>query len=184
MNGRELAPEVVRQVTVPMPAWGCELVAVETDDGRRYFPLRALVAVVTPGLTVRYQVDRIREHAALRRLCGSLPVLTAGGRQWTWCLEERGVGFWLGTLQEGRIRPELRERIVDFQAELVAAADRLLRHGDAEPSMADVQETLRRIRAQLATHDGEIAGLARFVRILERRIGQVDGGATVPPSDS
>jgi hypothetical protein len=88
----------------------------------------------------------------------------AGGRQPTWCIERRGIGFWLGGLQLDRVRPEIRPRLLEFQEALVDAADKLF-FGDVE---ADP------IRAQLTTHDRDITSVTCFALALEKRIGRIE----------
>jgi hypothetical protein len=77
------------------------------------------------SIQARFQADRLREHAVLSRLVQQLPVMTAGGRQMVWCIERRGIDFWMGGLQLDRVRKSVRPRILEFQEALVDAADRL-----------------------------------------------------------
>lgn len=154
---------MAEQYAVTLPHWGCEVQMIRDDDERLYFPIGMLCAVL--GITMRFQVDRIREHAVLGRMVKQLTVQTRGGRQLTWCIERRGIGFWLGGLQIDRVRAEVRPRLIEFQEALVDAADRLV-FGEI---------AVDPVRAQLATHDADIASVTRFALALEHRIGRIEG---------
>lgn len=138
----------VRQEMMPLYEWGCT-VPVIWCDGKAYYPLRLLCDVL--GITAQMQLERIREHAVLSRLLRQLPVKTRTGTRETWCLERRGIGFWLGSIQIASIRATIQPRLLEFQEALVDAADRLL-SGEVS-SVRDV---------------------ARFTLALEERIGRLE----------
>jgi hypothetical protein len=130
-----------------------------TDDGQAYFPVTLLCRAL--ALDPRSQLDRLREHAVLSQLIRQMRVETPGGPQSTWCIERRGIGFWWGGIQLNKVRKQVQERLLEFQWALVDAADRLL-FGEI-PSDP--------MKAQLATHEAQIANVTRFALQLERRIG-------------
>ena len=112
----------------------------------------------------RSQLDRLREHAVLSQLICQLKIETSGGPQTTWCIERRGIGFWWGGIQLSKVRKQVQQRLLEFQWAIVDAADRLL-FGEV---LTDP------VKAQLATHDAQIANVTRFALQLEHRIGALE----------
>jgi hypothetical protein len=98
---------------------------------------------------------------------------TASGPQLVWCIERRGIGFWWGSIQLSKVRKEVQSRLLEHQWALVDAADRLL-FGEvpSEP-----------VRAQLATHDAQIASVTHFALKLEERIGCLEATTFSTESD-
>lgn len=141
-----------------LAGWGCEVTVIRTADGASYFPIRTLCAVL--GVLARFQIDRLREHAVLSRMTVQLPVATAGGRQMVWCLDRRGIGFWLGGLQLDRVRKEIRPRLLEFQEALVDTADHLF-FGEVPT----------------------LPGIAAFALALEQRIGRIEERVFEPEDD-
>lgn len=138
----------VRQELIPLYEWGCT-VPVVWYEGKAHYPLTSLCDVL--GVKSQQQRDRLREHAVLGRLLRQLPVKTRTGTRETWCIERRGIGFWLGSIQIASIRADIQPRLMEFQEALVDAADRLW-SGEVS-SVVDV---------------------ARFTLSLEERIGRLE----------
>jgi len=139
----------VRQELVPLYEWSTT-VPVIWFEGKAHYPLTALCDLL--GVKAQQQRDRLREHAVLSRLLRQLPVKTRTGTRETWCIERRGIGFWLGSIQIASIRADIQSRLLEFQEALVDAADRLL--------------------------SGEVSSVndvARFTLALEQRIGRLEG---------
>lgn len=151
------------QRLIPIPGWRID-VPVIIVDGRAYFPVRALCAVL--GIRAQMQTDRLREHEVLSRFLRQLPMRTPAGLRDAYCIERRGVAWWLGSISASSVRVEIRPRIIELQEALVDMADRLL-SGEVE---ADP------VRRQLATHEAAIADVTAFALSLERRIGHIEGG--------
>jgi hypothetical protein len=143
-----MAEDPVRQELVPLYEWGCT-VPVIWYDGKAHYPLRILCDVL--AIKAQMQLERLREHAVLKRLLRQLPVKTRTGTRETWCIERRGIGFWLGSIQIASIRADIQPRLLEFQEALVDAADRLW---SGEVSSA-----------------GDVA---RFTLALEERIGRLE----------
>jgi P22_AR N-terminal domain len=162
-------PTILQQHTVSVPHWTdehgepIEVTIVLTADGRAYLPIGLLCTTVL-HLDPRPQLDRLREHAVLSQLVCQLRIETAGGPQQVWCIERRGIGFWWGGIQLSKVRREVQDRLLEHQWALVDAADRLL-FGELETTSA---------RAQLTTHEAQIASVTRFALKLEERIGRLE----------
>jgi P22_AR N-terminal domain len=146
MNETDISP--VRQELIPLYEWGTT-VPVIWFEGKAHYPLRMLCDIL--GVKAQMQLERLREHAVLQRLLRQLPVRTRTGTRETWCIERRGIGFWLGSIQIASIRADIQPRLLEFQEALVDAADRLL-SGEVS-SVTDV---------------------ARFTLALEVRIGRLE----------
>jgi hypothetical protein len=144
----------VSQYEIPLRDWGVT-VPVAFADGRFYFPLSLLCAVL--GIQVQMQMERLRRHEILARLLRQLPIKTRTGVRQTWCLDRRGIAFWLGSIQVASVRAEIRPRLLDFQEALVDAADRIL---FGEVGMAAEVDT--------------VSGVTRYARSLEQRIGRLE----------
>lgn len=163
-----------------MPGWrdgDGQVISVDvllTSDQRAYVPFVFLCRVL--GIrTIRESRQRAIEHAVLGRMLIQLPVETAGGRQLTWCLERRALGFWLGTINVNRLLPEVRDRLLEFQEQLVDLADRLL-HGEVEATPAQALAEIHRMK-------GEQADALAWVFSLERRIGTLEHVVLRPVGD-
>jgi hypothetical protein len=142
------------QFDIPLRDWGVTA-QVAFADGKIWFPIRLLCAVL--GIDGQKQIDRMRQHEVISRLMRQFPITTRTGTRPTWCIERRGIGFWLGSIQVASVRTEIRPRLLDFQEVLVDAADRLL---FGELGMAAEVDTL--------------SGVTRYARSLEARIGRLE----------
>lgn len=150
-------PDFVEQ-QITLPRWGGTIIQVIIFNGVAYYPLTHLCAVL--GIAPQKQRDRIREHVVLGRMLRQFPMMTPGGRQMMWCIEERAIGFWLGTIQISAVRSEVRDKLLDFQEALVQAAYDLLRAVDTLP------------------------GVVGFARSLEARIGRLEERIFAPEEDA
>jgi len=90
-------------------------------------------------------------------LLRQFPITTRTGTRPTWCIERRGIGFWLGSIQVASVRAEIRPRLVDFQEALVEAAHQLL--------LSEIDT---------------VSGAVRFALSLERRIGRLEERVDMP----
>lgn len=165
----EIALQVVRQLDVPFHDWTDKqgrpimVTIVITSDGRAWFPVAVLCRML--HVEARYQLDRLREHAVLSQMVAQLRVDTGpGGSQIAWCIERRAVGFWWGSIQLSKVRKEVQAHLLEHQWRLVDLADQAL-SGVVESDP---------VRAQLVTHDRQIADVTQFALSLERRIGRLE----------
>lgn len=125
------------------------------------------------GLSSPYQqAERIRKHVVMNRyLRDDLLFHTKGGMQKSIGIHRRIIGFWMGGLQIDKVRESIRPMLAEFQESLVAVADQLFT-GNAIISDP--------IRAQLVTHETDIANLTGYVRLLNQRIGKVEHVVFMP----
>lgn len=174
------AMTVIAQETRTLANWRDEheqpvqVVILLTSDRAAYVPFTFLcqtIGIVNPQAARQ----RVSEHAVLARMLIRLPVETPGGRQLTWCLERRALGFWLGSINANRLRPDVRPRLLEFQEQLVDIADRLL-NGEVEATPAQALAEIHRIK-------GEQADALAWVFSLERRIGTLEHVVLRPAVD-
>lgn len=112
--------KTVAEVLVPaeqdtVEFYGHSLVAVRLEDGRICAVLRWLCQGL--GLDPSGQLERIRRRAALTEGLVRVQVNTAGGPQEMPALTLRVLPGWLYTIDENRVKPEVREDIIVFQRE-------------------------------------------------------------------
>lgn len=92
---------------------GDEVLALRSADGAVYLPLRPICANV--GLEYTAQVRRIRRDAALAEGLALVEVQTVGGVQPMQCLLLDNVPYWLSTVDLGRVKPELHDRLLAYK---------------------------------------------------------------------
>lgn len=162
---------VISQESRALQGWRDEndqpimVIVLLTSDGKAYIPFTFFCRVlgIADAPAAR---QRASKHAVMGRSLVQLPVETDGGRQIAWCLERRLIGFWLGSLHLDKVRPDARDRLLDFQEQLVDVADRLL-HGEVEVTPTQALAEVNRLKSAQAD------ALA-WVFSLERRIGSIE----------
>lgn len=116
--------EPVVQYEVPLHKWDCTITVVSVAAGI-YYPLKSLCAVL--GIAdAQLQVERLQHRRATSGYLAKLPVRGSKGAHISWCLHRKAVGFWLAMIDERRVRPEIVERLLDFQEDVLIAAERCL----------------------------------------------------------
>ena len=174
---QELSLVVERQIDVPfrdrLDERGEPIVITVaiTNDQRAWMPIVSLSRAL--GVDPRAQLLRLQEHEVLNQLLAQLRLRTTGGPQLVWCIERRGVGFWWGSIHLSKVRKSSRPRLLEHQWNVVDAADRALQ-GEVE---ADP------VRAQLVTHDAQIAAVTSCARSLEQRIGRLEERVLAPEDE-
>jgi hypothetical protein len=105
--------KTVRKVQVSVPFHGAELYIVE-HNGQPYTPMKPIVEGM--GLDWGGQHKKLAANQD-RWGVSIMEMPSAGGSQSALCLPLRKLGGWLMTVHATRVRPELRERIVQYQNE-------------------------------------------------------------------
>jgi hypothetical protein len=151
-----LAQAVSRQITVPFH--GAELYVVERNN-QPYTPMKPIVEGM--GLDWGGQHKKLAANQD-RWGVSVMEIPSAGGVQDALCLPLRKLGGWLMTVHASRVRPEIRDRIVQYQNECDDVLWQYWNEGIAinprvaysvNPSdvlTADQQETLRLMVKTLA----------------------------------
>lgn len=161
------AVEPESQGLVTLERWELE-VPVAASQGMAYIPVRTLCVYL--GISSDMQIKRLKQHEIMAKYLRRFMLKTGrGGSQATYCLPQRVVGFWLGSISIGHVREELRSGLLDFQEALIDKANELLL-GQSHP----LYNGLSPVKAQLTTHEAQIAGVTRFALALEERIGRLE----------
>ncbi len=92
-----------------------EIVAVQHVDGTIFVPFVRLCDNL--GLNQQAQARRIQRHAVLQKAFIPLVIATAGGPQTMQCLKLSLLPLWLSGIQASRVKAELQERLILYQAE-------------------------------------------------------------------
>lgn len=159
----DLVPGMPAYHTLPMPEWGCSLTVASTDEGA-WFSIRQVCLVL--GIKSQSQVARLQEHAILRKLVRQMPMPTKEkGMRPVWCIHQRGMGFWFGSIPLSHVRDDARGRLLDFQEAAVDALSSLLRGTLASRPLDD----------RVAIVESRLDNLQAFARHLENRVGRVEG---------
>jgi hypothetical protein len=116
---------------VPVALHGATILAVLVD-GLPHVSVRSLCEAL--GLDVQAQTRRIHRHPVLSQGVAVTATPSAGGDQQTACLPLSMLNGWLFGIQASRVRPELRERLVQYQRECF---DVLARHFGAAGAAAN-----------------------------------------------
>lgn len=167
MSDTDIAEQPETESMLTLQQWHLD-VPVAASGGMPYIPLKTLCGYL--GISSDMQVKRIKQHDIMGRYLRRFMLQTKGGKQATYCLALRVVGFWLGSISVSSVRSEIRPRLIEFQEDLIDAAQELL--GDRQQESRE--DELARIRAQLLTHEALISGVSRFTIAMESRLGRVE----------
>ena len=123
---------VAHQTLIPLPKWGgVSLPALIVEEEGAYIPVKLLCAVLMGTVDDRPHRARIKRDPILNQLWRFLPVQTSGGQQDMFCLEHTGVARWIDRLDLGKVREDIRPRILAFMWDVTLAARRAL-YGEVE----------------------------------------------------
>lgn len=155
-------PQMQEEVT--LRRWNLQ-VPIAAAEGDVYIPVRALCACL--GVSSDMQVRRIKQHAILKQYLRRFALAgPRGGRQPTYCLSKRAIGFWLGSISIGHVREDVRDGLLDFQTELLRAADALLFSAN--------QEYWGRLEYKGRTFEQWFADIEGFADLTHKRLGDVE----------
>lgn len=162
-----MAEPVVIHDYVRLSAWDFETPATYYD-GKVYFSLRILCDFL--GVKAQMQLQRLRDDDVFSRFLRQVPLKTRTGVRDTWCIEKRGIGWWIASIQRQSVKPEVRSEIITFQEALIDEADRRF-FSESE------RKPLAALRAQLLTLESKYANQERYVQMLEGRIARLEEGS-------
>lgn len=166
----------VEQQTVHF--YGDDLVAIRANDGNVYVSVRHLCDAL--GLDRKGQVNRINRSDVLQNGYKGGVIMTSpsvdgrgGGEQQVGLMRVDLVPIWLAGIESKRVKPELQEKIKQYQREAAKVLWDAFREGrlTAEPSFEALlraeSPAVQAYRAALA-----IVEIARQQVILEARLGE------------
>ncbi|GAC1543363.1 MAG: hypothetical protein NVS2B7_17080 [Herpetosiphon sp.] len=157
--------------------YGDELIGVqEPGSGNIFVPLKRLCDNL--GIQQQRQAQRIRDHEVLRRGFTTLPIDTAGNVQDAQCLRLDLIPLWLAGINANRVAPEIREKLVRYQAEAASVLWAAFRHDILPPADALAPSTGASGAAVAYEIATAIQHLARQQMELEQRLdSRLDGMA-------
>ena len=105
--------DIIKQQIVEF--YGDELTAVQLENGDIYVSVRHLCNAL--GLRRPAQIRRIKDTTLLNKNYLELPIQSSGGMQNTGMIKVELVPIWLSGLRIKAVKPELRERLEQYQEE-------------------------------------------------------------------
>lgn len=154
--------------------YGDEIIAVQDGaSGAIYVPLGRLCDNL--GVNRRNQIDRLRDNEILVDGLQTVPIATAGGAQATECLRLDLIPLWLTTINAGRVKAGVAEKLKRYQREAASVLWNAFRH-DILPPQSLAEQSHSRSGAELALEIATaIQHLAQQQLEIERQIKHVDG---------
>lgn len=91
---------------------GHSLITLE-QNGELYVAMKPIVEAI--GLDWEAQFKRIKRRAVLNEGISMMEIPSAGGKQSVMCLPLKLLNGWLFGVDAERVKPEIRERVLDYQ---------------------------------------------------------------------
>lgn len=98
--------------TINVPFYGAELYVVSVGS-EVFTPMRPIIDGM--GLTYQGQADKLKSRFA--KGVREIMIPTKGGEQTMLCLALRKLNGWLQTISPNKVKPEIRERVIQYQEE-------------------------------------------------------------------
>ncbi len=193
---------VVEQRTIAF--YGDDLVVVRDEGGTIWVPVNLLCEAL--GVSRSGQIERIQRDPVLsEELKGCRVTRHPGGEQVMSCLPLKYVRGWLFGINATRVKAEVRDKLIQYQREVIEIIDRAfarvpvavadademhmlamrdlaLQQAELARQQATLWEQLLSEKRRLDTvqllaeeHDGMIADLERQLDALRRELGSVQG---------
>lgn len=119
MTGTALVPVEQRSIDF----YGDELIAMRTDDGTIWVPIRHLCDAL--GVERTAQMRRIERDPVLNAELRNAPVTLPDGRTFEMaCLPLKYVRGWLFGINTNRVKEEIRDKLIQYQREVIEIIDR------------------------------------------------------------
>lgn len=156
---------------VKLPEWGFEG-SVTYFEGRIYFSLRILCDYL--GVVAQDQIERLQRDEVLSRFVRQAPIKTRTGVRETWAIERRGIGWWIANIRRDAVRPDIRERVIEFQEALIAEADRRFWSESERNPLAELRAELVTLERKYVALKDRNTYLERYALSLEERIARLE----------
>lgn len=98
--------------TINVPFYGNSLFVVE-HNGEAYTPMKPIVEGM--GITWQSQLEKIKNRFS--KGVTEIVIPSAGGSQSMTCLALRKLNGWLQTISPNKVKPEIRDRVIQYQEE-------------------------------------------------------------------
>jgi hypothetical protein len=121
-----MAGEIVayKPYAVQLHRWDMAVTIVRTDDGRAFFAVRPLCQGL--GINSQTQLAMLQDDERYADALHTFRIPTAGGMQDVVCLRRRETAWWIANVNPKKVKASVRDDLEEFQAALMAEADRLL----------------------------------------------------------
>jgi len=123
------ATQVVEQ-KIWVPKWRCQVTNLVIAKGV-YNSIPEFCKILGVA-DARQQKDQLLERRATKKYIEELPFPTKRGRRLRWCIDQVAIGFWLGMINENRIREEFQDGLVEFQLDIIQATNKRLKESITE----------------------------------------------------
>jgi hypothetical protein len=159
-----------RQIQKTVLFYGDELIAVQVGDtGNIFVPLSRLCDNL--GIDRRRQAQRIRDHEVLGRGFTALTIETSGGSQEAQCLRLDLIPLWLAGVNANRVSPDVKAKLIQYQAEAASVLWAAFRHDILPPDDAPLAPGVTSGAALAYEIATAIQHLAKQQMELEQRLG-------------
>lgn len=105
-----------------VPKWKCQVTNLITQKGI-YNSIPEICKILGVA-DARQQKDQLLERRATKRYVEELPFSTRRGKRPRWCIHQDSLQFWLGMINENRIREEFQDGLVEFQLDIMKATNK------------------------------------------------------------
>ncbi len=103
--------------------YGETLIALRDTQGTIWLPIRRLCEAI--GVNLQGQLDRVERDPVLREETQSVSVTLTDGRVFEMsCLPLKYVRAWLFGINASRVRPQVRDKLIQYQREVIEIIDR------------------------------------------------------------
>lgn len=103
--------------------YGETLIALRDTQGTIWLPIRRLCEAI--GVTLQGQLDRVERDPVLKEETQSVSVTLTDGRVFEMsCLPLKYVRAWLFGINASRVRPQVRDKLIQYQREVIEIIDR------------------------------------------------------------
>lgn len=157
-------------VHIPVPGAGADLEAA-AFDGRAFVAFRPLCASL--GVDPDSQAKKLRGRSWATTVLKT--VVAADGRSRDMLMvDRRTLAMWLATLDERRVGPDARDRVVAFQAEAADALDAYFNQRAAAPALNQL-DVLRAALDQIEAAQREAAEAKAIAQRTDERLSAIEG---------
>ena len=162
------------QIQKTVQFYGDEIIAVQDgESGVIYVPVGRLCDNL--GVNRRNQMDRLRDNELLSDGLATVTVATGGGPQATECLRLDLIPLWLTTINAGRVKAAVADKLRRYQREAASVLWNAFRH-DIMPPESLVEQARPRSGAELALEIATaIQHLAQQQLEIEQQVERVHG---------
>lgn len=154
--------------------YGESLIALRDLEGLIWVPLRRLCEAI--GINLQGQLDRVERDPVLREEMRSVSVTLTDGRAFDMsCLPLKYVRAWLFGVNASRVRPAVRDKLIQYQREVIEIIDRhFTRPAPAGGMDERVMEAMRDNALQQAKLWETMIAEQRRLRAVEELVQVVD----------